>query len=94
MPDDVLQIQRNVVELSDEGGDGDGGAVNLIVTSGGTGFAVKDVTPEVSGSVESWCDHGMELCGDGLLLVLDVLWDIQSPHSILLSIVHFNSYIT
>ncbi|KAK8219206.1 hypothetical protein M8818_000938 [Zalaria obscura] len=74
VPDDVLQIQRNVVELSDEGGDGDGGAVNLIVTSGGTGFAVKDVTPEVSGSVESWCDHGMELCGDGLLLVLDVLF--------------------
>ena len=30
-----------------DGGGGDGN-VNLVVTSGGTGFAVKDKTPEVS----------------------------------------------
>jgi gephyrin len=40
--DDVLAIQRLVVALAD-GPD----AVNLIVTTGGTGFAVADGTPEV-----------------------------------------------
>lgn len=43
VPDDVLSIQRFVQRWSD-GED----AANAIVTSGGTGFAVKDVTPEVS----------------------------------------------
>lgn len=41
--DDVLEIQRAITNLSD-GED----FTNLIVTSGGTGFAQKDVTPEVS----------------------------------------------
>ncbi|KAF2488123.1 hypothetical protein BDY17DRAFT_244581 [Neohortaea acidophila] len=41
VPDDVLQIQRAITQRTD-GGE----AVNLIVTSGGTGFAQKDVTPE------------------------------------------------
>lgn len=41
VPDDVLLIQRAILEECAEG-------VNLVVTSGGTGFAVKDVTPEVS----------------------------------------------
>ena len=40
--DDVLQIQKQVMQWAD-GPD----AVNLIVTSGGTGFAVSDGTPEV-----------------------------------------------
>jgi gephyrin len=40
--DDVLQIQRAVTQRSD----GDD-FVNLVVTSGGTGFTQKDVTPEV-----------------------------------------------
>ena len=42
VPDDPLSIQRAITERTD-------GAtpVNLIVTSGGTGFTVKDVTPEV-----------------------------------------------
>lgn len=42
VPDDVLAIQQTIKRWSD-------GLepVNLIVTSGGTGFAVKDVTPEV-----------------------------------------------
>ncbi|KAI9787854.1 MAG: hypothetical protein M1816_007421 [Peltula sp. TS41687] len=39
--DNVLDIQRSVLHWTD-GED----AVNLVVTSGGTGFAVKDVTPE------------------------------------------------
>ncbi|KAL5341226.1 hypothetical protein BJX70DRAFT_386808 [Aspergillus crustosus] len=41
VPDDVLQIQRTVCEWAD-GLD----PVNLILISGGTGFAVKDNTPE------------------------------------------------
>ncbi|KAL3465457.1 hypothetical protein BJX64DRAFT_297194 [Aspergillus heterothallicus] len=41
VPDDVLQIQRAVCDWAD-GSD----PVNLILISGGTGFAVKDNTPE------------------------------------------------
>lgn len=41
VPDDVLAIQKNIKKWSD-GPE----PVNLIVTSGGTGFAIKDVTPE------------------------------------------------
>ena len=40
--DDVLQIQRAITQRTD----GDD-YMNLIVTSGGTGFTQKDVTPEV-----------------------------------------------
>jgi len=43
VPDSVLDIQRAVTSFTD-GED----MANLIVTSGGTGFAQKDVTPEVS----------------------------------------------
>jgi gephyrin len=39
----VLEIQRAVTGWTD-GED----FANLVVTTGGTGFAVKDVTPEVS----------------------------------------------
>lgn len=42
VPDDVLDIQRTISQWAD----GDG-FLNLIVTTGGTGFAVKDNTPEV-----------------------------------------------
>ena len=44
VPDDVLRIQRAIMQRTD----GDD-FVNLMVTSGGTGFTVKDVTPEVRG---------------------------------------------
>lgn len=42
VPDSVLAIQKTICNWTD-------GAepINLIVTSGGTGFATKDVTPEV-----------------------------------------------
>ena len=40
--DDVPEIQRSVLQWTD----GEN-PMNLIVTSGGTGFAVKDMTPEV-----------------------------------------------
>jgi hypothetical protein len=45
VPDDVLTIQKSIRKWTD-GSE----AVNLIVTSGGTGFATKDVTPEVCNS--------------------------------------------
>lgn len=43
VPDSISEIQSAVKQWSD-GED----ALNLVVTSGGTGFAVKDRTPEVS----------------------------------------------
>lgn len=42
VPDSVLDIQRQIQQFSDSET-----AVNLVVTSGGTGFAVNDATPEV-----------------------------------------------
>lgn len=44
VPDDIVAIQKAVRKWTD----GEE-PVNLIVTSGGTGFAIKDVTPEVCG---------------------------------------------
>ncbi len=41
VPDDVLQIQRQVLLWADNAA-----PVNLIITTGGTGFAVADNTPE------------------------------------------------
>ncbi|KAF2103147.1 hypothetical protein NA57DRAFT_32315 [Rhizodiscina lignyota] len=41
VPDSVLDVQRSIQQWTD----GEN-PLNLIVTSGGTGFAVKDVTPE------------------------------------------------
>lgn len=42
VPDSVLAIQKTIRKWTD-GAD----PINLIVSSGGTGFATKDVTPEV-----------------------------------------------
>jgi gephyrin len=42
VPDSIVEIQRTVQLWSDSEG-----YFNLIITTGGTGFAVKDVTPEV-----------------------------------------------
>lgn len=42
--DNVLDIQRTVMKWTDGGLEG----MNLVVTSGGTGFAEFDITPEVS----------------------------------------------
>lgn len=43
VPDNVLDIQRAITKWTDAAD-----PLNLIITSGGTGFAEKDVTPEVS----------------------------------------------
>jgi len=42
VPDDVLEIQRAITGWTDSED-----YANLVITSGGTGFASKDVTPEV-----------------------------------------------
>ena len=39
--DEVVQIQRAITEWSDGPN-----AVNLVITTGGTGFAIRDTTPE------------------------------------------------
>jgi molybdopterin biosynthesis enzyme MoaB len=44
VPDDVLSIQKAISGWTDCSE-----YANLIITSGGTGFATKDVTPEVRG---------------------------------------------
>ena len=41
VPDDIAKIQDKVKEFTDTE------YLNLVVTSGGTGFAIRDVTPEV-----------------------------------------------
>lgn len=48
--DDILDIQRTILGFTD----GEEW-VNLVVTSGGTGFTRKDVTPEVSFTVRRYC---------------------------------------
>lgn len=40
--DNVLDIQRSITAWADAEN-----PVNLIITTGGTGFAVRDITPEV-----------------------------------------------
>jgi gephyrin len=50
--DEMLEIQRSIMAWADAEN-----PVNLIVTAGGTGFSVNDVTPEV-------CEQqlGLEMC--------------------------------
>ncbi|KAI4096838.1 MAG: hypothetical protein LQ344_000637 [Seirophora lacunosa] len=50
VPDDVLAIQRQVTAWCDDGGDD---CVNLVLTTGGTGFTGKDNTPEAVVAVMS-----------------------------------------
>lgn len=44
IPDEKEQIKENLIKLSDE-------SVNLIITTGGTGFAKRDITPEATKEV-------------------------------------------
>jgi len=49
VPDQVSDIQRTVMQWCDHDD-----RMNIVVTSGGTGFAVKDVTPEVLFILFDW----------------------------------------
>lgn len=49
--DSALQIQKQVAEWADSAG------VDLVVTTGGTGFAVSDQTPEVRSGTVSPSHH-------------------------------------
>ena len=44
VPDEFDDIKKSLIELSDAG-------INLILTTGGTGFAPRDVTPEATAAV-------------------------------------------
>lgn len=44
VPDEVEMIKKALIELSDKG-------IDLILTTGGTGFAPRDVTPEATRAV-------------------------------------------
>lgn len=57
VPDSVLDIQKSIQTWTD----GEE-PVNLIVTSGGTGFATKDVTPEVCYDLGSEVAGGVHPC--------------------------------
>lgn len=61
VPDNILEIQRAVTQWTDSDS-----SVNLIVTSGGTGFAQKDVTPEVIAFAAVSCLHP---CTDVIMLL-------------------------
>jgi gephyrin len=50
VPDDVIAIQKAIKTLTDCAD-----PVNLLVTSGGTGFALRDVTPEVGDEKRPSC---------------------------------------
>lgn len=67
VPDNVIEIQRTVQQWSDTGE-----YFNLVITTGGTGFAVKDITPEVGLSLF------VSLCFDGHLSFLDIYIAILS----------------
>ena len=57
VPDDSMQIQNALVHLALE--------VRLIVTTGGTGIAARDVTPEAT---EAICDRLIEGMGERMRL--------------------------
>ncbi len=44
VPDDIEEIKKSIIELSDK-------KINIILTTGGTGFAPRDVTPEATKAV-------------------------------------------
>jgi molybdopterin adenylyltransferase len=51
LPDERARIEASLIQLS--------GTVNLIVTSGGTGIAARDVTPEATRAVADKIVEGM-----------------------------------
>ena len=60
VPDSIIEIQQTIRQWSDNER-----YFNLVVTTGGTGFAIKDVTPEVGFSLSFFLHHNLfALVGD------------------------------
>lgn len=53
VPDEAIEITRTLVRWAD------GGGVDLILTTGGTGFGPRDVTPEATGPALEWPAGGL-----------------------------------
>ena len=54
VPDEMELIQQKLISWSDSGG------IDIILTSGGTGFAVRDITPEATRSVLARLTPGLD----------------------------------
>ena len=75
VPDDIMQIQRVITERTDSDD-----AVNLIVTSGGTGFTTTDVTPEVC-DVHRALQHFTQGVRHGLLTLNQAVSPLIHKHA-------------
>ena len=53
VPDEAIEITRTLLAWCD------GGAVDLVLTTGGTGFGPRDVTPEATRPVLEWPADGL-----------------------------------
>jgi molybdenum cofactor synthesis domain-containing protein len=70
VPDEVDQIAQALIAWSDEQG------IDLIVTTGGTGFSPRDVTPEATRSV-------IEREAPGLAEAVRIAGLAKTPHAML-----------
>ncbi len=76
--DEVLDIQRSIMNWADRE---DG--VNLIVSTGGTGFAVHDSTPEVGSLLLDWGKEMLIYLRLSLLSCISMLQDLYMACSLL-----------
>jgi hypothetical protein len=60
--DEVLDIQRTILAWTDGGN-----PVNVIITTGGTGFAIHDNTPEVGHDLSWFREHALWIYRPSLL---------------------------
>jgi molybdopterin adenylyltransferase len=70
VPDEEAQIRAQLLEWSEHG------SQDLVLTSGGTGFAARDVTPEATRSI-------LERPAPGLVVALIISGLAHTPHAML-----------
>lgn len=70
VPDELPAIQRRLLDWADTGGK------DLVLTSGGTGFSPRDVTPEATRAV-------LERPAPGLVVAMIVAGLAHTPHAML-----------
>ncbi len=68
VPDDAKKIEQAVRKWTDD----EKSYVNLVITTGGTGFAIKDITPEVG----CFLFDGLREC----FLLQPRIWDMTDNH--------------